>query len=795
MRRIALFLLTALVMIIQHYGNAQTQAPIKVQQFPVFPIIQPPLPNGSASPLVIEPLPLVATIPIETPEITSTLVLANSSTEATSATLSLFSADGKTSTHQHVSFRPHEKKEFPLSSLETTANPNERWASVTVEQDPRAMGAVIVTGQVVITDLRASIPAYIDEEFSMPEMEGSSQLAAVTDQAEGPPIIAITNLSPTLQHVSLTCLHGANSPFTSRFNIAAYATTKTMACSDASFSGLATYTSTIEKNPAQGVYGLHVEGDGLPGSLAAFAMAPHFRGHDLVFSSVPFYDPETIHASDVVFAGVPVGAQATLPNGVYIPRLSLANFSDRPLAYSIHLADTVTSPVKDAEEHSHPPLLNLIHADIIPPHQTAEYVFSGQEAQSGLLHSVVVATEGKPGTFQAKLVSRSTGILYQVELLAKESLDMNNGGIHPWTLQGDTESHIVLFNHSKSDKKVGVFINVGPDIMWASEMFLAASETREVSINKLQSERIPDDKGRYLPITAKEGTVDWRTPESGDITGRLMVTSRDAAMARNFSCGNRTAECQFALYTLASDIGVGDVLPMYNAVANYCSFNPNTPLNCSLYSPGSSGVVNYSWNVGATNIITLNTSSDQHLQEPNLKGVSSGMGSAVVTASGGGCTSTGTGYPTVQVPTSMIFLSDLTTKSSACAITSENANYRIIQYQIMDQNGNHTGSVPMQENFQNLSTTTCSNPLPTPTACNSAGVSSQGIFTDFISTNACSPPNAPSCGFSVSPDLWQWCPSGQTATTIGKPSYSVLWQGIYVDGSTATITPSTPVPR
>src|SRR5271168_2191309 len=114
---------------------------------------------------------------------------------------------------------------------------------------------------------------------------------------------------------------------------------------------------------------------------------------------------------------------------------------------------------------------------------------------------------------------------------------MNNAGVHPWTIQGDTESHIVLFNHSKNDKKVGVFINTAGSTLWASETVLAASETREVSINKLQKDQIADDQGRRLPVGAKEGVVDWMSPESGDVTGRLMVTSRSAAMARNFSCG------------------------------------------------------------------------------------------------------------------------------------------------------------------------------------------------------------------------------------------------------------------
>jgi hypothetical protein len=152
-----------------------------------------------------------------------------------------------------------------------------------------------------------------------------------------------------LQHVSITCIRGGKNSTVSRIEIAEHATATTKVCANTSPSTLADYISSIEEENAQGVYGIKLDGDGAPGSFAAFALAPHHRGHDLVFSSVSFYDPGTIHSSDVVFAGVPIGAQETLPAGVYIPRLSLANFSESPLTFSIQLADTVTSPVKDAD--------------------------------------------------------------------------------------------------------------------------------------------------------------------------------------------------------------------------------------------------------------------------------------------------------------------------------------------------------------------------------------------------------------------------------------------------------------
>jgi hypothetical protein len=373
--------------------------------------------------------------------------------------------------------------------------------------------------------------------------------------------------------------------------------------------------------------------------------------------------------------------------------LSLANFSDIPLKYSVQLADTVTSPVKDTDGNSHPPLVNVLHSGTIPPHQTDEYVFSGQEAQNGLLHSVVVTTAAKPGTYQAKLVSRSTGILYQVELLAKETREMNNAGVHPFTLKEDSQSHIILFNHSKNDAKAGIFINSGPATVWASEIVLAPLETREVSINQLQKDQIPDDHGNRIPVTAREGVADWRTPDSGQVTGRLMVTSHDKAMARNFSCGTSYSVCGLSLATFSNYLAVGGDEQLYEADAYYCTVNPLD--YCSHTGNQTNGTVYYAWSVGATNIIALSSPSQASVKSPMLTGVSAGTGYANVTASAGSCQTSGGGDPAVvKTPTYAIVQSDIQDNSYP------NGNpIRLVTYIVYNQDGSVAASIPIGENY------------------------------------------------------------------------------------------------
>jgi hypothetical protein len=152
----------------------------------------------------------------------------------------------------------------------------------------------------------------------------------------------------------------------------------------------------------------------------------------------------------------------------------------------------------------------------------------------------VVTTKGATGTYQAKLVSRSTGTLYQVELLAKETLEMSNAGVHPWTIQGDTESHIVLFNHSKSDKKVGIFINAGSTTLWASETVLAASETREVSINAVALQQMAEN------VTIGPGTNGLNlTPQTKDATTDAQGQVIDTFNFCSPACPSSTATTNF----------------------------------------------------------------------------------------------------------------------------------------------------------------------------------------------------------------------------------------------------------
>jgi hypothetical protein len=77
----------------------------------------------------------------------------------------------------------------------------------------------------------------------------------------------------------------------------------------------------------------------------------------------------------------------------------------------------------------------------------------------------------------------------------------------------------------------------------------------------------------------------------------------------------------------------------------------------------------------------------------------------------------------------------------------------------------------------------------------SQGVGSNGVFSDFISTNACVPPDTYTCGYTLAPDQWQYCPSGRTAVTIASPTYVVNESSVSVDGTTASQQIGSTVPK
>lgn len=618
-----------------------TKIPANAKWFPASPIgVQSGSTTGAQTEM--EPMPLVAPIFIEDAKTTSSLVIANNSAINAGATITVRSLAGVQVGTTHRKLAPHEQQEISLQSLLAGFVSPIGAGSITVTQDANLKG-MTVASQLLLTKFTGTLPSYVDEELAMPKINGSATLRGVADEALGPALLAITSTVNWEQHVTLRCLAERAELKPALITLAPYATALVSNCSGQIVTDADAYVEAIGQHPAEGIQGYELVTDGGPAAISAFGLAPHLRNQDLVFSAIPFTDPKEIHSPNSVFAGVPFGAQDALPDGIYKPRISFTNFASTPAHVKILIAATQPGDVPVSTAPGESPEKVAIRQLTIAPRRSIELPLSDTVRQSGLLQSLFVETDKKPGEVLGKAVSRSDGNLYEVELLEKDQMDENNGGIHPWSVEGDSESHLLLFNSSSKPRVFGVGISNGV-ILWDKKYTLAPNETREISINELIQDEVPDDNGQVLRPGHERGVVNWMVPDSGEGTGRLMVTSRSRGMARNFSCGNFIIVCGGYWYALSapSALAVGELGSVYNFVPDYC--DEFSPSQCSGGSQVGFGSGNFNWSVGTSGIVKLSSSSQQNVTSwPQLYGVGPGSGYGDVEVTAGGCQVYGSG--------------------------------------------------------------------------------------------------------------------------------------------------------
>ena len=616
-------------------------------------------------------MPQVAPIFVEDDKSSTSVVVANDSAIPAGATVSVFSLSGQKVGGKYLMLAPNEKQEVSLQSLLIDAQPATSIGSVLVEQDANLKGMTVIS-QALITSRREPT-SYVDEELAMPSTSGSSVLRGVADEAIGTALLAVTNVEMTPQHVTLRCLSekGEQPPVTT--SIGAMETLLFSSCSGRTVANLDAYLQDVGNQQADRVEAYELTNDGGPGTIAAFGLAPHSRGHGSVFSAIPFTDPELINSPNLTFAGVPFGTQPTLPDGVYTPRISLSNFALTPAHVTVSIATTQQTEASASSSTGNQPARRALRSLTIAPRHTVEFTLEDAASQSGLLQSLLIDTDKNPGEVECKVVSRSDGTLYEIELLGKDRLDENNGGIHPWSVEDDYESHLLLFNYSAQPQKFDVAISNGA-ILWDKKYSLAPNETREISFNELIQDKVPDDKGQILSPDRPFGVVDWMVPDSGNATGRLMVTSRSNGMARNFSCGKYTILCGLDFVDMGN--GVFDILSgaseyPWEAIPLFCmNYSPQ----CTGGSSASSGSASLTWTISPSSVIKPSSPSQLTAPSPLVTGVAPGAGTGNVEAAAGMCWAYGSGP--AQVPPSVYFTPQLTSiLQGSSATVTVNVNY------------------------------------------------------------------------------------------------------------------------
>src|SRR5258708_29088456 len=185
-----------------------------------------------------------------------------------------------------------------------------------------------ILAQLLLTHQEPEETKYIDEETAMPSASGSQTLRGVADKADGSPLVAITSLLDSCQRVIVECFPDNGRIFSKSVDLLPGETLITEACIAKTFHGID--FRTVRDGASRGTHGsvgIALTSDAMPGSFAAFGLAPHEDRGSTFFSGIVFDDPKMILSSTTVFAGVPFGWTDLLPEGNFVPALALTNFS------------------------------------------------------------------------------------------------------------------------------------------------------------------------------------------------------------------------------------------------------------------------------------------------------------------------------------------------------------------------------------------------------------------------------------------------------------------------------------
>ncbi len=150
--------------------------------------------------------------------------------------------------------------------------------------------------------------------------------------------------------------------------------------------------------------------------------------------------------------------------------------------------------------------------------------------------SIRVQYSGPPGSAIAEISSiEQKGDLVIDSRVTNEADWLGMSGAHPWHLDEETESVLILTNMGDRECRMGFQVQAGGVHYHLIDLKLAAHEIRAIDIRKLRDAQKPDFQGNLIPAAA--GSVIWARMEDVPVTGRLVVMQRHKGLASNYTCG------------------------------------------------------------------------------------------------------------------------------------------------------------------------------------------------------------------------------------------------------------------
>ncbi|MGH7867419.1 MAG: hypothetical protein ACREP9_07240, partial [Candidatus Dormibacteraceae bacterium] len=268
------------------------------------------------------------------------------------------------------------------------------------------------------------------------------------------------------------------------------------------------------------------------GDLIGYGFAVYRDDRGPYFSSLNLTDPAAILSSSTVFTGIPGGPTDLFQRTSFSPELAISNFSAKPAQVSVTLATTTAGKTK----------ADKVQKFVLAGHSSRTVKLAAR-GDPGMTNSLVVQSSLPPGEVVSQFIAWGDSLVRAVELQGKDAASPQNGGGHPWDIRGGAKSTLFLFSHSSGEvKKIDVQISSGSELWWKTYK-LSPMETKAVNINDIVAQGIPDDRGHRLPKDTLRGQIAWLAGFPKWAKGRLMISQGERGLARSFSCGTCTTDC------------------------------------------------------------------------------------------------------------------------------------------------------------------------------------------------------------------------------------------------------------
>jgi hypothetical protein len=544
------------------------------------------------------PMPLIAPLFIEDASTHSEITMVNNSTHPLDVEITLTALSGEQLGMTTVSLAAHEQNVLPIADLFSASphTPAATFGSIMLMPTRPAS----LAGQLSIVSHGPFHTEDVEEEFLMAMESKPTNYRAVVGDVSGLPAIAIRSLSAAPQKISVTCVKEDGSfHVNDNLQIAPNQTLLVHACSA---------SEHIQMNSINDVFGNTAEEPGAAGmwvsssapsqEIAVFGIG--VRGNlarSLV--SIPFENVNTLRSTAGVYPGATL-SPSSHKRQTFRLRIPMANFGNAPRTVKVWLT-----------KGSGPRSTRELIADTVVAAGTAVQ-WQSREIHSEPFggNSVVVEADGAPGELisSVQLQQESQGNDVIGTLPWKDQGQAENGGEHPWSINGGMSSDVLLFNADPKVKNQSVQFTVYADgQFWTRSLTVDPLATVRVSLKDIIQKQELDDKGRSLSKTSMSGIVTWSTGLNPRIFGKLIQADEYTGISRAYACGQYVSACGVALTNPSPNpIAVGEQTEVEVFEVMACTGDAPCECNDGCGSASTTGVLN--WETDNSNILTVNSS-------------------------------------------------------------------------------------------------------------------------------------------------------------------------------------------